>query len=204
MSLDAARKAGQQTADRGDKVAAAASAAVVAMLSAVGTAAAISAAQQAKTDSGLGVGEQAADAAAVRQAMAGTISNAATALAQQVYGLLMEAIADGWDAGAQEQDAMVQGIRIKSERLPDSALVAVPIQGHSSREIAMHQAAVWQFAAEGVLGQSGAMGDPATIPPGLALAASAAGNRAGQAVGDAFAVGASLARQAVGQALARG
>lgn len=154
------------------------------------------------------VREVVADAAAVRDALAPALSEAEEALEGELVRALVAALRLGWRAGVEEQNRLLpDAVRLGGDRAADAAIDAAltgwPVLGHHVVDIATHNAAVWRFAAEGVLGIAVSVGSPLGVVPGLAEAATAAGNRAAQATAEAFQAGVQAARIAAGEALRR-
>lgn len=189
------RSEAKRVADAGDAYAASAGASIEADLAqalVVPSAAAVKAAM-ANTGKGA-IGERVADALAVNAALAGDVALTEAALDVALTGYIRAALLAGWEAGVREVN----------ETLPDSiqlaagdasaALLDWPILGHTPLAIAAHNAAVWRFGAEGVLGSAASVGDPTLLLPGFADLARRSGNRAAAAIGEAYASGAGAAR----------
>jgi len=154
------------------------------------------------------VREVVADAAQVRDALAPALAEAEDRLEVELLRALVAALGAGWRAGVAEQDALLpEAVRIGGDRVElrtvEAALVGWPIVGNTAPEVAAHNAAVWRFAAAGVLGVAVSSGAPAGIVPGLADVARTAGNRAETATAEAFQAGVGAARLAAGEALRR-
>ena len=173
-------------------------------LSRVLVAAATRALDAVRVDRGRGaLAEAQADVADLQAGLSDVLARAEAWLGDRLHTGLAEALGRGWEAGIREQDASLPAsVSLSSAEVPN--LESWPILGHTAAELARHHAALWRFAAEGVLGAAAATGAPAMVVPGLADAAKAAGNRAAAATAEAFQSGAGAARLATGEALRRG
>lgn len=205
-----AQDAAANVADAGRAFAEAVGARIEAQLSTTLVAASSAAVVKATatTSAGGAVREVLADSSQVSAALAPALSEAEDRLEAELLRALMAALGAGWRAGVAEQDALLpEAVRIGGDRVEmrtvEAALMDWPIVGNTAPDIAAHNAAVWRFAAAGVLGVAVSSGAPAGIVPGLADAARAAGNRATTATAEAFQAGVGAARLAAGEALRR-